>query len=86
MGNNFCVCDGDSNKEKESNIFSIISPSNNIPKEEIKTLALENKITQGSNYKTFLDDNTSMNNKLDNFLNEVYKTKNTISQKDRKRE
>ena len=82
MGNNFCVCDGDSNKEKESNIFSIISPSNNIPKEEIKTLALENKITQGSNYKTFLDDNTSMNNKLDNFLNEVYKTKNTISQKD----
>ena len=82
MGNNFCVCDGDSNKEKESNIFSIISHSNNIPKKELKALALENKITQNSNYKTFLDDSSSMNNKLDNFLNEVYKTKNTISQKD----
>ena len=82
MGNNFCVCDGDSHNEKESNIFSVISPSKNISKEELKTLALENKITQNSNYKTFLDDTSSMNNKLDNFLNEIYKSKQTISQKD----
>ena len=82
MGNNFCVCDGDSNKEKESNIFSVIDSSKNIPKEELKTLALENKITISSNYKTFLDDNTSMNNKLDKFSNEVYKSKNNISQID----
>ena len=65
MGNNFCVCDGDNNNEKESNIFSVIPRANNLPKEEeYKTLSIENKLTQGSNYKTFTDYNTSINNKM----------------------
>ena len=51
MGNNFCVCDVDNTNEKESNIFSVIPRANNLPKEEeYKTLSIENKLTQGSNY------------------------------------
>ena len=77
MGNKICVCDGDSHNEKESNIFSILSKTNTNKNEELKTSALENKATQGSFYKSFLDDNTSLNNnKLDNFLNEIYKSSN----------
>jgi hypothetical protein len=58
MGNKICVCDGDINNEKESNIFSVFPQAKNIQKDELKTLTLENKITQGSNYKSFIiDDN-----------------------------
>ena len=85
MGNNFCVCDGDNTNEKESNIFSVIPRANNLPKEEeYKTLSIENKLTQGSNYKTFMDYNTSINNKLDNFLNEIYKTNNDSQKNENK--
>ena len=77
MGNKICVCDGDINNEKESNIFSVFPQAKNIQKNELKTLTLENKITQGSNYKSFIiDDNSSLNNKLDNFLSEIYRSKN----------
>ena len=82
MGNNFCVCDGDSNNEKESNIFSIIPQTKNISKEEFKTLTLENKMTQGSAYKSFMDDSSSLNNKIDDFLNELYKNKNNAEGND----
>ena len=82
MGNNFCVCDGDSNNEKESNIFSIIPKTKNISKEEFKTLTLENKMTQGSAYKSFMDENSSLNNKIDDFLNELYKNKNNVEGND----
>ena len=81
MGNKICVCDGDIHNEKESNIFSIFPQTKNIQKEELKTLTLENKITQGSNYKSFIiDDNSSINNKLDNFLSEIYRSKNNSQQ------
>ena len=80
MGNKICVCDGDSHNEKESNIFSILSKTNTNRNDELKTLALENKATQGSCYKSFMDDNSSLNNKLDNFLSEIYKS-NKNSQK-----
>ena len=76
MGNKICVCDGDIHNEKESNIFSILPKKNNFKKDELKTLTLENKITQGSVYKSFLDDNNSFANKLDNFLSEMSKSKN----------
>ena len=40
---------------------------------------MENKITQGSNYKSFIiDDNSSLNNKFDNYLNDFYNTKNNL--------
>ena len=80
MGNKICVCDGDSHNEKESNIFSILSKTNTNRNDELKTLAIENKATQGSCYKSFMDDNSSLNNKLDNFLSEIYKS-NKNSQK-----
>ena len=57
MGNNFRVCDGDSHNEKESNIFSILPQTKNISKDEFKTLTSENKISQGSGNKSFMDDN-----------------------------
>ena len=83
MGNKICVCDGDSQNENESNatiinssIFAIFPQAKNLEKPEFKTLNLENKITQGSAYKSFMDDSSSLANKYDNYLSEIYKSKN----------
>ena len=74
MGTNFCVCNDSNNKEQESNIFSIIKNSRNGKENELKTVTLQNKLTKGSEFKSIRDDNSTLNNKLDNYMNEIYKT------------
>ena len=77
MGNKICVCDGDSHNEKESNIFSFMAQKNSFKKEELRTLTIDNKNTLGSAYRTFFEDSTSINNnKEENILNEISKSKN----------